>query len=179
MPENTNKLNLEPETLKELDELAMNQRAQGQKTPPTPENNIRANIISGSKGLEFLATRLQGSNDESDRATAMVLSELSKSLRYDGHTAMLANTILSKFITSEETPEKQWKEDTVEDVNKEKEILEELNIVDSEEIKFAVKILEILTDALRKGKIAELANIVSVDYPQAFSDEEKAKYFHA
>jgi hypothetical protein len=169
MSENKNELNLKPETLKELDELAMNQRLHWKENPPTPENNAKADAMSGSKGLESLSTRLQGSSDESDRATAMVLSELSKSLRYDGHTAILANTILSKFTVPKEISEKSGKEDTVEDVTKEKEILEGLDTAKSEEMKFAIKILEILADALRKGNITELAKIVSEDYPQAFA----------
>jgi hypothetical protein len=168
----TGELIITPETEDALNESEGDSRKHWKENPPTLENNIRANIVIGSKGLESLATKLGGSSDESDRATALVLAELSKSLLYDGHTAILANTILSKFTLSKEIPEIPGKEEIVEDINKEKEKLEALHISDSEEIKFTEKILEILTDALHKGKITELANIVSVDYPQAFLKKE-------
>lgn len=190
---NENELNLEPDTLKELDEIATNQHLHWKENPPTLENNAKAEVLTIGGEFDPLSLKLQGSSNQEVQSAGVILAELFKSFLYDGHTAILADTIVKKAAFSSDTfpeeaklannPEHDEKntsvpEETigegvkavaVDDIETIKKKFEELALSNNTVAKFAVIVLGALSDSLEKGKIAELANIVAVDYPQAFA----------
>lgn len=56
-----------------------------------------------------------------------------------------------------------------------KEGMEELANAGTEKVKLTIGVLTILADSLENGRIAELSNIVSVDYPKFFADAERER----